>query len=87
MISYFVLFYFKISKVETDGTLGVNFFFYVTDKGYRLNEDLEYNILLDDVLRIIEPPVIKHVSKRQGWVVFKDKDLNVSAESYSDFSI
>ena len=71
--------------METDGSLSVNFFSFVSDKGYWINE-LEYNILAMDVMRIIDPPIIKHVSKRRGWVLFKDKDLNVSSESYSDFS-
>ena len=86
--TYFVsfFFWFKISKVETDGLLSVKFFSYVSDKGYRIN-NLEYSISVTDVVRIIEPPVIKHVSKRRGWVLFKDGDLNVSSESYSDFSI
>ena len=69
-----------------DGSLSVNFFSSVSDKGYRINE-LEYNILAMDVMRITDPPIIKHVSKRHGWVLFKDKDLNISSESYSDFSI
>ena len=86
LISYFVFFFLKISKVESDGTLCVKFFGYVSDKGYRMN-DLEYTISTDDVVRVIDPPVIKHVSKRRGWVLFRDRDLNVSSESYSDFSI
>ena len=60
---------------------------YTTDKGYRLNEEVMYTITVTDVLRVIEPPILKHISKRRGWVIFKDKELNVSSESYSDFSI
>ena len=73
--------------MEDDGTLSVKFFRYTADKGYRLNEELEYSITVDDVARVIEPPVIKQISKRRGWVIFKDQGLNVSSESYSDFSI
>ena len=79
--------FFKISEVETDGSLLVQLFTYTTDKGYRLNEEVIYTITVADVLRVIEPPILKHISKRRVWVIFKDKELNVSSESYSDFSI
>ena len=46
-----------------------------------------YTINVDDVVREIEPPILKQISKRRGWVIFKDKELNVLSESYSDFSI
>ena len=87
--TYFVLFFFffKISEVEADGGLLVQLFTYATEKGYRLNEEVKYTITVADVLRVIEPPILKHISKRQGWVIFKDKELNASSESYSDFSI
>ena len=87
--TYFVsfFFFFKISEVKTDGSLFVQFFMYTTDKGYRLNEEVKYTITVADVLRVIELPILKHISKRRGWVIFKDKELNVSSESYSDFSI
>ena len=48
--------------------------------------DLEYTISLSDVVTKIKPPVIKQISKSRGWVIFS-ADLNVSEESYSDFSI
>ena len=48
--------------------------------------DLEYTISNTDVLKKIKPPVIRQISKSRGWVVFRE-DLNVSSESYSDFSI
>ena len=48
--------------------------------------DLEYAISLSDIVTKIKPPVIKQISKSSGWVIFS-ADLNVSEESYSDFSI
>ena len=79
-------FFLKIRTVEEDGGIVVTFFTYVSDKGFRMN-DLEYTITTQDVVRKIEPPVIKQVSKRRGWVLFKETDLNVSCDSYTDFSI
>ena len=73
--------------METDGSLLVKFFTYTIDKGYWLNEEVMYTINVDDVVREIEPPILKQISKRRGWVIFKDKELNVLSESYSDFSI
>ena len=64
--TYFVsfFFFFKILEVKTDGSLLVQFFTYTTDKGYRLNEEVKYTITVADVLRVIEPPILKHISKR-----------------------
>ena len=69
-----------------DACLLVKFFKHVKDKGFQLSP-FEFEIDVKDVLRKIQPPVIKHVSKRRGWCLFRDTDLNVSDESYSDFSI
>ena len=84
LISVF-FFFLKITSVEDDGSIGVKFFNYVREKGYRMS-DLEYTISRTDVAKVIQPPVIRHISKSRGWVIFKE-DLNVSTESYSDFSI
>ena len=64
----------------------MKFFKYIKDKGFEM-ADIEYEIDRNDVLRKIHPPVIKHISKRRGWCLFRENDLNVSEESYSDFSI
>ena len=48
--------------------------------------NIKYSIKYEDVVKKLESPVIKHVSKWQGWVLFKG-ELNVSLESYSDFSL
>ena len=50
--------------METDGSLLVKFFTYTTDKGYRLNEEVMYTINVADVVREIEPPILKQISKR-----------------------
>ena len=59
--------------MEPDGIL-VKFFSYVLDKAYWMN-DLEYTINEVDIDRKIDPPVIKHVSKMRGWVLFKATDF------------
>ena len=71
--------------MEDDGIL-VKFFNYVHHKGFRMS-DLEYSISRSDVVKVIQPPVIRHISKSRGWVIFREDFLNVSTESYSDFSI
>ena len=71
--------------MEND-TLLVKFFKYVKDKGYEML-DIEYTINIEDVLKKIVPPVIKNVSEWRGWILFKEKDLNMLEDSYSDFSI
>ena len=63
----------------------VKFFTHTRDKGFRMN-DLEYTISRADVQKRIQPPVIRQISKSHGWVIFRE-NLNVSSESYSNFSI
>ena len=81
----FLFFLLKISSVEDDESIVVKFFHNTRDKGFVMI-DLEYTIARKDVQKKIQPPVIRHISKSRGWVIFKE-DLNVSSESYSDFSI
>ena len=84
-MNLFILFLLKISSVEDDESMVVKFFHKTHDKGFVMI-DLEYTICRKDVQKKIQPPVIRHISKSRGWVIFKD-DLNVSSDSYSDFSI
>ena len=79
---FFIL---KINSVEDDKSMVVKFFHNTHDKGFVMI-DLEYTIARKDVQKKIQPPVIQHISKSRGWVIFKE-DLNVSSESYSDFLI
>ena len=81
--------YIQVSSIVTgveDATLPVKIFKYVKDKGYDMS-DIEYEINIKDVLKKIDAPFIRNISKWRGWMQFNEKDLNVSEESYSDFSI
>ena len=81
----FFVFLLKISSVEDDESMLVKVFHKTLDKGFVMI-NLEYTITRKDVQKKIPPPVIRHISKSCGWVIFKD-NLNVSSDSYSDFSI